>query len=74
MMDVYTSRDLPSVYDTLKARLLQGEIGILPTDTIYGISGNALARGRSESLRGQGKKDADFIHPRFLSKNSSKIT
>jgi L-threonylcarbamoyladenylate synthase len=41
-MDIYTTRDLPSVWETLGERLRGGEVGILPTDTIYGISGNAL--------------------------------
>ncbi|MBI2265940.1 MAG: Sua5/YciO/YrdC/YwlC family protein [Armatimonadetes bacterium] len=41
-MDIYTEIDRPFVRETLKARLLQGHVVILPTDTIYGISGNAL--------------------------------
>lgn len=41
-MDLYTTRDLPYVRETLRQRLLQGEVAILPTDTIYGLSGNAL--------------------------------
>lgn len=41
-LDLYTRDDLPYIRDILKTRLLQGEVGILPTDTIYGLSGNAL--------------------------------
>lgn len=41
-MDIYTPEDLPYIYDTLQQRLLNGEVCILPTDTIYGLSGNAL--------------------------------
>lgn len=41
-MDIYTPEDLPFIYDTVRQRLLNGDICILPTDTIYGLSGNAL--------------------------------
>src|SRR5688572_29966072 len=41
-MDLYTQRDLPHVWHTIQARLTRGDIGIFPTDTIYGLSGNAL--------------------------------
>jgi L-threonylcarbamoyladenylate synthase len=40
--DVYTERDLPAVRGTIAERLARGEVAILPTDTIYGLSGNAL--------------------------------
>ena len=41
-MDIYTKKDFPYIKETLKKRILSGEIAILPTDTIYGISGNGL--------------------------------
>ncbi len=41
-MDIYTPQDLPLMFDTIRQRLLDGEVCILPTDTIYGLSGNAL--------------------------------
>lgn len=41
-MDIYVPEDLPSFRETLRMRLLRGAIAILPTDTIYGLSGNAL--------------------------------
>jgi L-threonylcarbamoyladenylate synthase len=40
--DLYTSVDLPRVRATISLRLARGEVAILPTDTIYGLSGNAL--------------------------------
>lgn len=41
MPDVYTRFDLPAVRDELSKRLARGEVGILPTDTLYGLSGDA---------------------------------
>jgi tRNA A37 threonylcarbamoyladenosine synthetase subunit TsaC/SUA5/YrdC len=41
-MDIYTEIDLPYVRKTIEAKLLRGEVGVIGTDTIYGISGNAL--------------------------------
>lgn len=40
-MDVYVADDLPFVRGQLLARLRAGEVGILPTDTLYGLSGDA---------------------------------
>ena len=44
-MDVYTLADWPHVRVTVRERVLRGDVGILPTDTIYGLSGNALDPG-----------------------------
>ncbi len=41
-MDIYTDIDLANIWGTIRKRLDKNEIGILPTDTIYGLTGNAL--------------------------------
>lgn len=41
MPDVYVRFDLPAVRGELRERLARGEVGILPTDTLYGLSGDA---------------------------------
>ena len=40
-MDVFTRFDLPAARDELLRRLAEGQVGILPTDTLYGLSGDA---------------------------------
>ena len=42
-MDIYTQVDLPDVWETIKQRLADDEVCIMPTDTIYGLTGNALS-------------------------------
>ncbi len=44
-MHIYTADTLSQVWETLKARLKNGQVGIIPTDTIYGITGNASDEG-----------------------------
>ena len=63
-MDLYTPEDLPDIYDTLKQRLLDGEVCILPTDTIYGLSGNALDENVVEKILAiKGRKSPPSIIP-----------
>jgi len=40
-MDVYAGSDLPFARAELIRRLALGQVGILPTDTLYGLSGDA---------------------------------
>ncbi|MEW5852956.1 MAG: Sua5/YciO/YrdC/YwlC family protein [Myxococcota bacterium] len=41
-MDVYLDADACHAWSLWCARLARGDVAILPTDTIYGLSGNAL--------------------------------
>ena len=66
-MDLYLPHDLPSVGRTLRSRLLAGELAILPTDTIYGLSGNALdPRVVERILRLKGRSSPPAVIPHSL--------
>lgn len=60
-MDLYVSHDLPAVLPALARRLQDGDLAILPTDTIYGLSGNALDAAviaRIQAIKGRSNPPA----------------
>ncbi len=64
-MHVYTRYDLPTALDDIQQRLLKGHVGILPTDTLYGLSGDASQPGvvrRIEAIKGR-RKPVSLIAP-----------
>lgn len=41
-MKILSSKDIPGIYESLRNSLMSGSVGIFPTDTLYGLTGNAL--------------------------------
>lgn len=59
-MDIYLRENLSEAWETLRQRVVRGEVGILPTDTIYGFSGNALDENVIARVRAIKGREAPF--------------